>query len=424
MISAPGRAVDGTLTDLSAAHARIMEDPGNLEFLYAYAHAAIRLGNYEAAIGALESMLIIAGNQPRLLLEIGVLYQRLGAPRTAQAYLKRARQYADKGSADAADAQRFLHGAGKQTADHAFRGFLRFGLRYQSNPLRAPEVDEILSGGIRIPRPESRRPDEDVNAFLLSRVEHRYRLGPRTSLVSDAIVYGTAYDEQDQLDYGLVEFSTGPQYASPANAGGQYSVRPFLLYRASRLDDHAYEHTPGAGLDFGLRPNADSRFRAIYQYRDKDFQNPNGTGSADLRSGEEHRLDLRYRWEFLPGQAISARVFGRRSQAQRDYFETDQLDLSLRYSLKIRNSLFEGRPRMTLTPYVIRRVKDYEAADPAIDPSTVRQDKEWRFGLSYQLPFTASWSLILNYEHTQVDSNIVNFDADNDLFMVGLQMGF
>ncbi len=249
-------------------------------------------------------------------------------------------------------------------------------------------------------------------------------MNPRTSLLSDIIAYGTAYDEHDQLDYGLLELSTGVQYASPANAGGQYSLRPYLLYRASRLDDHAYEHTPGVGLDFKLRPDANSQFRAIYQYRDKDFQDSRDIGRAHLRSGDEHRLDLRYRWEFLPGQAVSARVYGRRSQAERESFEIDQLDLTLRYSVKFTNTLFEGSPRMTLTPYMIRRVRDYGAPDVGIDPLTIREDKEWRVGLTYQLPFTATWALILNYEHTDVDSNIVNFDANNDLFMIGLQTGF
>ncbi len=419
-----GVANNSTLSQLSTAHTRVMEDPGNLTFLYDYAQEAIRLGNYEAAIGALESMLIIAGNQPRLLLELGTLYQRLGAPRTAQSYLNRARKYADESSPDSATAKRFLATARKQTSDHSLTGFIRFGLRYQTNPLRAPEVDEILSGGVPIPRPESRRPHDDVNAFVLSRVEHRYKMNPRTSLLSDVIGYGALYDKYDQLDYGMLELTSGVQYASPANAGGQYSLRPHLLYRASRLDDHAFEHTPGVGLDFKLRPNANSQFRALYQYRDRSLQDSKVTGTAHLRSGDEHRLDFRYRWEFLPGQAISARVFGRHNNAERDYFEVDQLDFTLRYSAKFTNTLFEGRPRTTLTPYVIRRIRDFGGPDTGIDPLRTREDKEWRLGISYQLPFTSTWALIMTYEHTDVDSNIVNFDANNDLFMIGLQTGF
>ncbi len=117
-----GVANNSTLSGLSTAHARVMNDPGNLEFLYEYAREAIRLGNYEAAIGALESMLIIAGNQPRLLLEIGTLYQRLDAPKTAQFYLRRARKYADKGAGDSATAKRYLTTARKQISDHSLTG--------------------------------------------------------------------------------------------------------------------------------------------------------------------------------------------------------------------------------------------------------------------------------------------------------------
>ncbi len=411
-----------SLKELGEAHVQLMEDPGNLDYLYAYAQQAIRLGNYEAAIGALESMLILAGNQPRLLLEIGALYERLGAPKTAQYYFKQARKYAAEGSEDAAHAGRFLNTAKKRSSDHIIHGFARFGLRYQSNPALAPEVEEILSGGNLIPRPENRRPEEDWNAFLVSRVAHRYRIKPRISWTSDVVVYGTVYQEQDRLDYGMVHLTTGPEYSSPNNAGGQYSLRPYVLYRATRVDEHAYEHAPGGGLDFKLRTDPNQRWQAIYEYRDPSYQRPGG--SAERLNGSRNSLDLRYRLEFLPGQALSARLYGQSDDAQEERFEVDQLQVGLRYSHKFANTLFKGTPRMTLSPYARFTWKEYGAADAGIDPNTRRQDEIWRLGVNFTLPFTSSWALFFNYEHSEIDSNIVNFDAKNDQFMIGLQTGF
>lgn len=413
-----------TLSELSAAHERVLDEPGNVEFLYEYAQQAIRLGNYEAAIGALEGILVMHGDHPGLLLQIGSLYQRLDAPRTARSYLERARKHADKGSDVAAASRRLLDSINERISDHTVSGFVRSGLRYQSNPARSPESSEILSSGFRVPTPESRRPEADVNAFMLSRVEHRYRLDRRLSTVSDAIFYGTVYEDQDRLNYALLELSTGVEYKSPASASGRYSLRPYLLYRAAYMKDYATEGTPGAGLEYQLRPDANSRFRAGYEYRDNDLEDDVGFGSASLRNGAEHRLDLRYLWELEPGHAVSVRAFARSRDAQREYFELEEWSLGAAYSARVANRLFSNRPDMTLTPYVQRRVQEFGAPDVRIDPTQTRKDREWRAGLSVQVPMSESVSLYLNYEHSDVNSNILNFDSDNDLIVVGLQAGF
>jgi len=410
-----------TLSELSAVHERVLDDPGNLEFLYQYAQAAIRLGNYEAAIGALEGILLIAGDHPGLLLQIGTLYQRLDAPRTAKSYIKRARQYAEQGSDVSIASKRYLDSINKQISDHSFSGFLRAGLRYQSNPARSPESSEILSSGFRVPIPDFRKPEEDINAFSLSHLEHRYKLDRRLSTVSDVIFYGTLYDEQDRLDYAMLELSTGIEYASAASATGRYSLRPYLLYRAAYLKDYATEGTPGAGLEFQRRPGANSRLRANYEYRDNDLADDDDSGSASLRNGAEQRLDLSYLWEFAPGRVVSARAFARSREARRRHFEVDEWSLSVAYSARLPNPVFENRSNATVTPYIVRRVQGFRAPDVSVDPATTRKDQEWRAGLSLQLPVSDAVGVYLNYEHSDVDSNILNFNSDNDLFVAGLQ---
>lgn len=79
-------------------HQRLLADPSSLDLLYEYAQFAINEGNFESAIGAMEGILVISSNQPRILLELGVLYQRLGVARTAKLYLEQARQLSPKGS--------------------------------------------------------------------------------------------------------------------------------------------------------------------------------------------------------------------------------------------------------------------------------------------------------------------------------------
>ena len=65
----------------------IIEDPTNLENLFNYANLSILVGDLEAAIGIFEQMLIYKPDLPRIKLELGVLYFRLGAYASAKIYL-------------------------------------------------------------------------------------------------------------------------------------------------------------------------------------------------------------------------------------------------------------------------------------------------------------------------------------------------
>ena len=70
--------------------AQLIEDPTNLDQLFKYANLSILLGDLEAAIGVLEQMLIYEPDLPRIKLELGVLYFRLGAFASAKLYINRA----------------------------------------------------------------------------------------------------------------------------------------------------------------------------------------------------------------------------------------------------------------------------------------------------------------------------------------------
>ena len=71
--------LDALQKQYDAAFQEIFKDPGNLDKSFQYAELAVKLGNFEAAISALDRMLLINPNLPRVRLELGVLYFRLGS---------------------------------------------------------------------------------------------------------------------------------------------------------------------------------------------------------------------------------------------------------------------------------------------------------------------------------------------------------
>ena len=76
--------------EYQALFKRMYADPSNLDVTFQFAELATKLGDYEAAIGALERMLYFNPNLPRVKLELGVLYHRIGGLKVAKSYFEQA----------------------------------------------------------------------------------------------------------------------------------------------------------------------------------------------------------------------------------------------------------------------------------------------------------------------------------------------
>ena len=68
-----------------------LRKPADPATLVAFAEIAIKVGDLEGAISALDRLLLIDGDQPDIKLELGVLYFRLGSFEAARAYLEEVR---------------------------------------------------------------------------------------------------------------------------------------------------------------------------------------------------------------------------------------------------------------------------------------------------------------------------------------------
>ncbi len=82
--------------------------PSDPEALAKFAELAVRVGDIEGAISALERLLLIDADQPEVKLELGVLYYRLGSTEPARAYLEAVRLSPSSSSETKARAETFL----------------------------------------------------------------------------------------------------------------------------------------------------------------------------------------------------------------------------------------------------------------------------------------------------------------------------
>ena len=113
--TAPGqKAAEPTPAERAAydkAFQETLEKPSDPVTLAKFADLAVKVGDIEGAISALERLLLIDANQPEVKLELGVLYYRLGSKEAALTYLEGARSSADASPQVRDRAEEFLKAA-------------------------------------------------------------------------------------------------------------------------------------------------------------------------------------------------------------------------------------------------------------------------------------------------------------------------
>jgi len=113
------------------AFQEMLRQPANLDVLFRFAAVASQTGDIEGAISALERMLLINANLPRVRLELGVLYYRLGSYEVARTYLEGALKSPNLPSDVRSRAEQFMAQIEKQQKRSHFAGEAFIGWRYQ-----------------------------------------------------------------------------------------------------------------------------------------------------------------------------------------------------------------------------------------------------------------------------------------------------
>src|SRR5436305_11932899 len=109
------------------------KSPSNLDVSFKFAEQAVARGDYEAAIGALERMLFFNPDLPRVKLELGVLYLKLGAYDLARGYFQEALKSPGTPDEIRRQVQVSLAEIDRRLAKYEYNVFFNAGLRYQTN---------------------------------------------------------------------------------------------------------------------------------------------------------------------------------------------------------------------------------------------------------------------------------------------------
>jgi len=203
--------VQPTITDpaeLAAANQRkdevfkkLFKDPTNLSLLFEYANLSILVGDLEGAIGVFEQMLIYDSELPRIRLELGVLYFRLGAYALANNYLKSVKESNPPPEVEA-KVDEFLAAIVSAEQPFKWQQNISIGWKHTTNGNSAINADFIEIGDLLLEvDPDSKREGDRSTTYNYSLSVDQDLNHPRGDNVQYFFSYGAdRFDTFTQFD--------------------------------------------------------------------------------------------------------------------------------------------------------------------------------------------------------------------------------
>lgn len=408
-----------------AAFQDSLRNPADPATVLRYAEAAVKVNDFEGAISALERLLLINGDQPRVKLELGTLYYRLGSYEAARVYFESARVSAKATEEVKQRSGEYLVAIDNRTGKSQFSGDLLAGLQYSTNANSGPTGAIRAFGTSVVPNPTfSQR--GDFAAVAAANIHHRYDLGRQDSgaLESNIAFYATRQFQVSQANVALLDINTGPRMKPFGGWAEQISVRPFLMGRYVAVDDMTSYWAWGAGGEANVpfTPKISGNI-ALYGQR-REFVNNNDAPFNNESTGVEAATVFDLRAEITSNFWVTVGGNVSRYTAVVESQSYWQFGAGTTATVRFTDPLgINGRPwQMTANAYTSHAA--YDQADVFIDPTTVRTQVDVGVGLALSVPLDERFSLTAQTSYTQRAASISNYSYNAFTSLVGVGWRF
>ncbi len=418
---------------------QMLNNPANLDVAFSYADVSARLGDNEAAVAALERMLLFNPNLPRVDLELGVLYFRMGSFEVARTYFQKALA-ANPPDEVKNRVNQYLGEIQTQAAPQRFTGFIFSGIQYQSDANVAPGSSAIIASTplgpqlLSLGNQFTKKSDE--NLFLTGSGLYTYDLGTQNRDVIE--VGGTAfinhYFRFKRLDLGLLELTAGPRFNFPEPATGvkYVTLKPYAIANEVGLGRNQYFFTYGAGGETTSTIFDDLAFRGVFEFRQKNFSDAADRPLSRGLNGNDKIVSLQF-LKPLPFTSEFTFQFDFLDQSTRfSYYANKTYAGSAGYRIRFDDPTEYFHFPWETSLFVSRSWSDYQSPDPCcnvspnlISPGTSsRLDRRWRFGLTQSIQIDPNIAIVFQFQRDIVSSNLPLYAYTSNSVLVGPQIRF
>ncbi|MHA7773893.1 hypothetical protein [Roseibium sp. M-1] len=377
---------------LAARQAALLEvmlsAPDDLDTAFEYAMVSSLMGDYEAAISTLERMLIYAPGLPRVQLELGVLYFRLGSTETARYYFQEALKAPDVPPEVEARVSAYMTALAKQEDPASFRAAIVTGIRYQTNANAAPGSRRVdLNGGTFL-LDDTSTGTADVNGFLAARLQGSYDLGLQGDLLeADFVFYGARYADLVRLDTALAELNLGPSINLERFDIDDSRVSVFAIASGIRLNHANYNGAVGVGTRFVSQLTPATLIDAKLEWRRRWYNDTAEYSTVSDRNGSYWRLAATLTRQLSQKITARALVLADFEEAKRPWTQSWEVGGGIGATIQFASPIGKLTLPWSLDLEAGYIYREYQGPDPLVDASAAQRDNEgWmRGGLSVPL---------------------------------------
>jgi len=413
-LAGPAAAVSDA--DFEALAAKVFANPRDLDTTFEYARMAAERNDYEAAIGALERMLFFNPDLPRVRLELGVLYFRMGSYEMAQTYFETARGAPDLPPDAATKIDGFLAEIAKRRAPNQLHVFGFTGLRYQTNANAGPDGLIVQALGHEAELSDKFAREDDWNWFGQVTAVYAHDLGNQRgdTIESRFTGYYAKQFELSDLDLGLAEIEVGPRFAiSPTSSLNVYGI----AYQSFLAED-PYSTNVGIGASLRAQIGEVGLVEPSLEYRHRFFYQSSPYPNADDQDGD--LLSASVGWASSVG---GLRLTGRAGYDRNwvadgdfDYYGYDRFSAEIGIPIDVPLPLGTWR----IIPTIGGSITLYDEPNPLVSPDVTREDDEYHYGAAFETVLTDHLGLRGQVMQTTTDSSLPNYDTNNFSVFVGV----
>ena len=407
---------------------RLFRDPGDLDLTFRFAEVAVQIGNYEAAISALERMLLYNPNLPRVRLELGVLYFRLGSYALARAYLTRAIEGADVPDDVRQRVEVFLAEIEKRLSPSQFSGSVYGGYRYQTNANSGPNSTAVRAAGFDAVLGNSFTDQADSNAFLSGTLSHTYDMQDQAGTVweTNAFAYGTRQNEVKSVELFVLSADTGPRVTLDQEAIPGASMRTYITTDQVWLENSHFLQSIGIGMTVFTEYEIDLDTEVDIRFRNRDFEVDGDRATASEQSGIEKQVRVSARYVLTADWLVSASGLAPYQDANSDINTNTEYELALTATHVYAQPFAFGETdepwtsALTLAAGITR----FDEPNVLVDPAKKRIDRELQFTFFTAVPVTKALTFIGTVQRSVTDSSLPNFEFNNSTVSIGASWRF
>lgn len=402
----------------------MLDSPGNLDAAFEYAALSSQVGDLEGAIATLERMLIFAPGLPRLQLELGVLYFRLGAYESARTYFDAAVAAPNVPEEVRQKVATYLAAIDDRSDGVAFGGSYTLGGRYQTNANGGPAASQVSIRGLSYELSDDARSAPDVNAYASGEFHSAFDLpaqGVEFKLNGQAQT--EIYRQRSDLNLGLAEVTAGPSFDLNRFGLDGYSLDLYGVGAGAILSGEPFLASYGIGGLLGARPTTDVYYGLRGEYRRETFFNSGAHPTMADKSGDRFQLQMASTYRLGPSVSVGLAGIGDRFEAETAYNSYWQAGavagISFDYDSPI--DALPGAWNLAISSQLSRRI--YDEPDTMISTDSQGTTK-WAINVIQTIPIEADLAAQVQAGYQRAWSNYDTAESDNFFLSIGIKKVF